>query len=289
MHPGSLPSPEPPRCPSCARCRCAHQVGWIAPLWLEGLGTKTPTTALREPQIPAVTGQNTGVMQLHCGIKSFGLLLLFGLQSPNLTASHSKLFDVAFHLTLHLVSVIKGKLKKRKKEKNFLAWTSEHHDCFINTARGYEIVMSLKAAGGRKHLRVIETWCTCDSAVRTTRPTSSLHSGMSGLCSSRAGENDNSSDRKNSESSTSKWRSLGRVLPLGFIFFFFFLLIGRCFVFFHLATCTLMLIAPQEGLRSTTVTFYSLDESVLTWTWHLSRSGPRGIALSARSPHCIFM
>lgn len=111
-----------------------------------------------------MTGQNTGVTQLHCGIKSFGLLLLFGQQSPNLQTdglqrqtSRRRLPSNFAPGGRRLVSVIKGKLKKGKKEKKFLAWTSEHHDCFINTARGYEIVMSLKAAGGRKHLRVIET------------------------------------------------------------------------------------------------------------------------------------
>lgn len=70
----------------------------------------------------------------------------------------------------------------------------------VRSARRHEIVMSLKAAGGGKHLGVMEAGCTCDSAVRTTRPTSSLHSGMSGLCSSRAGEKDSNSDLKNSAS-----------------------------------------------------------------------------------------
>lgn len=50
-----LPSPEPPRCPSCVRRGRSHQAGWRAPLWSEDPGTKTPAAAPREPQTPAVT------------------------------------------------------------------------------------------------------------------------------------------------------------------------------------------------------------------------------------------
>lgn len=50
-----LPSPEPPRCPFCARRGHSHQAGWRAPLWSEDPGTKTPAAAPREPQTPAVT------------------------------------------------------------------------------------------------------------------------------------------------------------------------------------------------------------------------------------------
>lgn len=95
-----------------------------------------------------------------------------------------------------------SKVKRKEKSRISTRKTLNICDCCINTAHRNEIVMQWKVRvtdfGCGEDLRRTETWCTCDRAVCTTRPTSSLHSGMSGLCSSRAGEKDSSSDLKNS-------------------------------------------------------------------------------------------
>lgn len=157
----------------------------------------------------------------------------------------------------------------------------KHHDCFINTAHGYKIVMTLKATSGgcwlqersQRDRELMYLWQSCPHHPSYVLPP--LWNVRIVLIKS--------------------WREWQQQWPVELweadkVMFVRLWVLPRVsvfinlmcsFVFFHLATYTLKLIAPQDFVLPT-MTFYSLDESMLTSMWHHLQSGPRGITLSPR-------
>ena len=143
---------------------------------------------------------------------------------------------------LCLVTVIMGKLKKSK----FLTWTIKHHDCCINTALRYKIVMTLKATGDwcwlqeRSHGNrdVMYLWQRCPHHTAYILPP--LGNVRIVLIKSRR-----EWQQQRPEELWKKGVVMSvRIWMLLLVSFLIYLMCS--FVFFHLATYALKLIAPQD-------------------------------------------